>query len=482
MRDARRSKKWRGLRGEDGMSMIEVLVATMVLALGSLAVLNLVGTSARNTYRSEAGQVVSNRLQAEMEKIKQIPYDQLALTGLPADSPSTANPSWRRVGTSFAVNQNGTQLEPLVYDGSGLYEGGTVCDTDHACGAINPTPTSFTSGDVHGTIYRFVTWEGQTCPDSTGVDRCPGDQDLKRVIVAIRLDTTASGGARHYQELQSKIVDPAATVRRDEPLPPGQAPSWTFWLTDTPCNYGDRQDVVSDHAVHNTRGVCSNQLQNANTPGAPDLMVTHAPPLISETPLFNYATDVTSRDPSLDKGLRLLKPSTNGCPGLDIAGVGGASDALSPSPKPYLWIHKWLAPPIPTGFNVQLNGSGALDLWTQSIDAAAYSGKICIWLFQRHNNALGVPIDTPAVNLDLSNALYFQHSESTWPTTLEEELHIPLNFTLNALTPGSQLGLAIAVEKAGTSCTAPCGLQFLYDEPSFDSRLELKTSTTLLPF
>ena len=75
------------------------------------------------------------------------------------------------------------------------------------------------------------------------------------------------------------------------------------------------------------------------------------------------------------------------------------------------------------------------------------------------------------------NTGYFTYSQSPWPTGWSE-LHIPLSFTLGNLTANSQLGLAIQVEKAGTSGG---GMQFLYDEPSFDSRLEVKSSSTL-PF
>jgi hypothetical protein len=134
-----------------------------------------------------------------------------------------------------------------------------------------------------------------------------------------------------------------------------------------------------------------------------------------------------------------------------------------------------------TGFNVTLDGTGTLDLWTQSVDAATYTGKICFWIFERHLNVLGVPVDTPAANLDLSNLTYFQYSPpgGVWATTWTE-LHIPLHFNLNLnLGPNSRLGFALQVERSGTSGG---GLQFMYDEPSFDSRLIVNTNTTPLPF
>ncbi len=469
--------------------MVEVVVAALILTLGSLAVLSLVGASARSTYRSEQSQVISDRLQQEMESIKALAdtdYAQVALTGLPADTPNTSSPAWRVSGTNYAIAQNGSQTRPLVYNGSALDGGGTVSG-----GVINPAPTPFTSGDVSGTIFRYVVWENDpNCPETS----CPGSQDLKRIIVAMVLSTTASGGVRHYQELQAQISDPEAQpVDNENPTPPptGTASTWLTWLTDTPCNNTGRQDITADHLTHNTNGVCSAGTKDASNcttvllatscpAGAPDLMFPQGATLADEqTPLFDYATDVEpTQNPDQDKGLQMMKPTSNGCLSSLFQPLTNISGALvgDPDPTRMQTIHKWVTNTIPSGFNVQLDGNGTLDLWTQSINAASYSGKICVWLFERHLNVLGVPVDTPAVNLDLSNLTYFTYAQNPWPTEWTE-IHIPLHFTLNAISPNSRLGLAIQVERAGTSGG---GMQFMYDEPSFDSRLELH-STSAIP-
>jgi hypothetical protein len=142
-------------------------------------------------------------------------------------------------------------------------------------------------------------------------------------------------------------------------------------------------------------------------------------------------------------------------------------------------IHKWLSPLMGTGFNVTLDGTGTLNLWSQTINNQTYAGKICFWLFERHLNVFGVPQDTPVTNPALGNATYFTHSPlgGVWPQSWSE-LHIAFNFSTVTLGPNSRLGLAVQVERAGTSGG---GLQFMYDEPSFDSRLEVNTPSTL-PF
>src|ERR1051325_1840415 len=91
------------LRADQGMTIAEVMVALLVLAIASMAVLNLATAAVHNSYRGEQSQVVSNRLQQEMEKIQSLPYGQIALTGVPADSPNTSNPAWRVQGTSYSI-------------------------------------------------------------------------------------------------------------------------------------------------------------------------------------------------------------------------------------------------------------------------------------------------------------------------------------------------------------------------------------------
>jgi type II secretory pathway pseudopilin PulG len=458
------------LRREEGMTVVEVMVAGVIMVLGGLAVLQLVDAAARNNFRAEQSQVVSNRLQEEMEKIKQLPYDQVALTGLPADTSDLTDPRWRVSGTNYATTQQGGDPRPLLYNGSALYGGGTVNG-----GAIDPTPIPFQGGDVHGNIYRFVVWENDaTCSDL----QCPGQQDLKKVVVAVRLDSTSSGGTRHYQELQGELVDPEVTPADNEnPIPPGEDDSkpWTFFLTDTTCDHTTRQPITSDHLTHNTRGKCSTGQTSGNNPGAPDLMFTEAPPFDAEQPLYDYATDVEPGvNPGEDKGLQLLPQSGAGCV-IDALNIPVVPDLLEPDK--FQKVHKWVSPAIPTGFDIQLDGEGTLDLWTQTVNGASHSGKICIWLFQRQINILGIPIDTPAVSV-AGGLNYFTYSQSSWPTSWTE-IHIPLSFILNVhLLPNTRLGLAIAIDRSGTGDGSQ-GLQFMYDEPSFDSRLEVKTHSLL---
>jgi len=58
------------------------------------------------------------------------------------------------------------------------------------------------------------------------------------------------------------------------------------------------------------------------------------------------------------------------------------------------------------------------------------------------------------------------------------EITLPMQFEAGTrVFPGQRLGIAIQVERGGTNPGE--ALQFMYDHPSFDTRLEVRTSTPL---
>ncbi len=455
---------------QGGFTLIEVVIAIFLLMLGSLTILSLVDASARNNYRVEQSQVAVNQLEAELERIKQLPYNEVALTSAPASSGDPDQPASRVSGAQFALERDGTDLRPLVVNGSTLEEGGTVSG-----GTLSATPTPFRSGDIAGTISRYVVWVNDTrCPDSV----CPGSQDIKRVIVVATLNNTEPGGDRAYQELQTDIVDPNATPVTDE-VPDGggdEGSFATFWLTDTTCNNSERQDLTGHHLTHNTLGTCGAGMKTGDTPGAPDLMFNDPPKLdpslpADQQPLYDYSTDVeplTGAD--ADRGIQIRHSGLPGC-----IFSPSISDGV-PSQK----VHRWLTPPIPNGFELLLDGEATLSLWTRTINGAEHPGRICVFLYARKLNVLGIPVDVPMVNQDITDALWFPHEEAVWPRNNWTELSVNMNFlyAAGALLPGERLGLAISVEKGGTN--PGDGLEVMYDHPSFDSRLQIKT-TSIIP-
>jgi type II secretory pathway pseudopilin PulG len=523
MRARARQRAVRRALDPSGFTIVEVVVAVVILILSGLAVLALIDAANRNNFRAEQSQVVNNRLQQEMEKIKGLPYFQVALTGLPT---GTGDPNSRVSGTQFNVNRDGSSnYEELIRNGGRAPSVAQGSDNSLvAGGTVAPGPTPFDTGNITGKIYRYITWQ-----QASSCSNCPVKW-YRHVTVAITLDNTASGGTRIYQEIQGDVANPNAGLPASQGGPGADGPGeggggggtggggggsgpgpgdntetpWTFWLTDTPCSPDPpaetRLPITGNHDTHNTMGGCPAGMVTGPGAGAPDLMFTRAAALnpdfpADQQPLYDYATDVEpTTNPDQDKGLQQKTPpdplhlqctvDVTSLPDLQRLG----SDPATATPR--LYVHKWLSPPIPAGFSdVVLDGTGELDLWTQTIGGASYPGKICVWLFVRTG------IDARAVNLDLSaHPLYFTYSQSSWPSNSWTEIHLPLHFAAvdatGATSPvhlpaGSRLGLGIGTAAPDSTKSPPDpgtggpGLQFMYDAPSFDSRLRVDTRSLL---
>ena len=120
------------LRDESGLTIVEGAVACLLLAIGSLATLQLFDAGARTTFRARADQWLSNRLQAELEEVTSLGYPAIAMSGLPTDTADTKDPRSRVNGWEFAIEKGGGSQEPLVVDAT--------------LGQVSPSPESFQGG------------------------------------------------------------------------------------------------------------------------------------------------------------------------------------------------------------------------------------------------------------------------------------------------------------------------------------------------
>jgi type II secretory pathway pseudopilin PulG len=483
---------------ESGISVVEVLVAALILTLTAVAIATLSTSATHTTFRAEQQQVVVNRLQNEVEHIRQLPFSQVAMTTKPQLSNEGGDPGQRvsADGTHFDLNRNGTNTKLLAYaggttpDGKAMECGGTG---QPVCG-VNPGPETFQSGDVSGKIYRYVAYPGVPS-DCTG---CSADY-FKRIIVIIRLDTTAAGGAHTYQEVQSNVSSPDA-VPSSNPVDPTQTTDQeiaTFWLTDTPCDSTTRIAPTVDHATHNTRGRCTDGGQTGDVRGAPDLMSLDPLDGGASESTYDYSTDI-QRDGTDDFGLGLLRTqSTSGC-ALQVVTGNGANETLdlpSAEPTPQLGMHSWVSNELNSTFSTLTSADATLELWTKSVGGAAYQGDLCVYVFKRITVSQqidgGSPttfvVDAPAT-INLAHP-YLEIQRTTWPQTWTKvstgTIDLKMLSTsevLAALTddgvPGTltsvreRLGLALSVERQGTGGDA---LEVMYDHPTFNSRFELDT-------
>lgn len=484
--------------GESGLTIVEVLVAAIVLAMGAAATFGVLTSATKNAQRAKASQVALDRAQEEMEKLQSVEYDQLALTTTPQHETSTLNPNSRVVNGNFAVVREPPSVyATMVVENSPLWGGGFVEGA-----IVTPGPIPFQSGDVTGKLYRYVVWRNDpTCPEAEAEVTCPGPQDYKQIVVAAKLDTPGNqSGERGYVEVQSRMIDPASLEeggegsekeKEEEEKEGGEeeggggnkGPAITaqqFFLTDTACAEDGttvRETIAGDHQLHNTLGTCASGPQTGSEdPGAPDALILGAPPdpdpLDDSNPLlFDYANDsYLEPTPDTDRGLQILRDDTSGCH-YDPTGTT----------HPESQVHRWVTDPVPSDF--RMTDTVTLEFYTRTLNDGLYTGTLCFYLFKRHETGPAeepLAEDTLLVNQATSLAYWAYSPEGNgfWPRNAWTKVRLTVEFSGAPFTipTGDRLGTALSVDPANTPADA---IPVMYDHPNYPTRLEVDTDTPI---
>jgi prepilin-type N-terminal cleavage/methylation domain-containing protein len=457
---------------EAGFTIIEVLVAMLIVSLAAMATFGLLSSAIRNTQRVQASQVALEYAEQEMELLRSMKDGELALVARPTHSKSVENPNYRvsESKDTFALSRN-----PIGNERSLVLQNGTRDDGSHITeAAVSPGPTPFTSGDVSGKVYRYIVWRNdEQCSETN----CPGKKDYKQIVVAVQLDQAANEATAHgYTEVQSNFVSPTDNKEND-PIPGGGGKIITaqqFFFSDTPCSASGstvRQEPAASHLLHNTLGTCASGMQTGTTPGAPDALVLGSPPDPDPEDLNNPAKYDYANDSYLDSlpdagiGVQIRTDDTNGCHYTPTA-----------TTNPQARVHRWVTDPMITPFI--LDGNVTLEVFTQSINNAKSSGKLCIYLFKRHETG-SPPVATDTMLVDsLGKTPYWYYLESPiWTTELKPKiLTMAFSGVPYTIPAGDRLGVAFSVDQQYTPATA---LSFMYDHPDAKTRIEVDTSTPI---
>ena len=185
----------RVLRDESGMTLIELLVAAVLIAVGIVALFTVFDSSRGLITTSEKNDVAAHQGETEMEQILGLPYASVALTAAPAHSVTTTDPDYYvQPSGSYQWDQSATPkpADPMV--------------VDPAAGALTHL-SGWNDGQsrLSGSIYRYVTWV-----DDPNI---PGTQDAKRITLAITVNNNgpgASGALKKPVIVSSIVVDPKA--------------------------------------------------------------------------------------------------------------------------------------------------------------------------------------------------------------------------------------------------------------------------------
>lgn len=458
---------------EDGFTIVEVLVAALILVAGAIATFGVLASATVDNQRAKATQVALDKAEQEIEKLRSYSDEELALTSAPAHSSEEENPNFRVSNGKYAIVRSPVgEYKEMVVNGGVRYPSETIEN-----GKVSSGPESFTSGDVSGMVYRYIVWRNDA---SCSAETCPGEQDYKQIIVAVKLNPKGNGGnPGGYVEVQSNFVDPAHSAA-DNPIPgaEGVVTGQQFFLSDTPCSSSgstERGEITADHALHNTLGNCASGLQTGTTKGAPDALLTGAPPdptpEDSSTPLaYDYSSDYENTPtPATAKGIQLRREESAGCTYKE----GKTAPAWEE--------HRWVTDPMPKEFKLTTGegtGEVTIDFFTRALSDSLYTGKLCIYLFKRVESG-STFTDTMLTN-KVGGAAYWTWvpKNKYWPAGEPWE-EVATTMTFNGpviVNAGERLGLALSVERAGTQGDA---VSILYDHPNYRSRIEVATTTPL---
>lgn len=442
----------RQAQAERGFTIIEVVIAMALISIGVGSTLRVFGASGRTTVRAEQSEVAVQKAQAELDRLKTLPYGALALTSPPPSSVDPKDAGSKVEGTTLRIRSD--LAEPLVMTpGPGQVAG------------VQPGPQAFSVGlsqtPISGRIYRYVTWRDEVCPFSL----CDGTQNTKRLTVAVTVDPTGGSIPRSPVWVSTVVVDPDAAPPGTQ-APPGGGPgggdpvtAQTFYLYDTPCGQDQRQAQTGSHATRDTASSGSSAsdtstCENSDPSREPDLMGATAPSGDSGNPLYNYSSDLSGDYP----GGLALRHSGQQCQTSYPAAYANNPDATGK------WsVHAWSTGKLPQ--LVHLSGMTTLSLFTMSLGGTQGPGRLCATLVDRQVTG-GIPSDTT-----LGSSVY---DLSTWPVTVRR-----LTFTFKLPTPQDvaadhRLVLVLQLRSESGNDVA-----LVYDHPLYPSLLEVATTTPL---
>jgi prepilin-type N-terminal cleavage/methylation domain-containing protein len=176
----RLSRRLGRLRGEDGFTLIEVLVAIVVLIIGMFGAVTTFDHSRKATSSGERLETMAHIAQNALETMSATSYDSIGYANgqtLPQNSGSGLSTD----PLNFVKTSN-TQYQYDWTDSTKLETFVQCTASQTGCLTTSPTNTwrtSWNDGRRSGEIFRFVTWVNDNC---TG---CANNQDYKRLTVVV---------------------------------------------------------------------------------------------------------------------------------------------------------------------------------------------------------------------------------------------------------------------------------------------------------
>ena len=415
------------LRDEQGIGMIEVMMAALVLVVGVVGTFSTFDGVRKLGTLGEKKQTATRFAQSEIENLRATGWSALQLSAAPTAFSDTRGTV---AGATYAPPRSGAAQTLTV---------AASCPTAASC--VTSGPTAWTYGNASGSVYRYVTSSRDTL---CGAD-CPvGGIDHKRVTVAVTVNGPNAPKAAIV--ISTIVIDPTATpanpTQNANPVSStggssiGSATGTTYYLTDTPAG-STYAAPSSNHATNDT----------VTATGVPDQLRTSAPdPPVSGSPTpQSYSTE--------------LSPGNDG--GLGIEGSSGCAETSRQK------AHMWVSPVLSASSDVTATGNAAFSLPTANIDHDEdMGGRLCIGVYS-------VTLDGSSRVNSSSLLGSYAYALPQWPAATEL-VSVPFRYLATGASALVTAGRRLAVRLSSDSADGE-GIVLVYDHPSFPGFVQLET-------
>jgi prepilin-type N-terminal cleavage/methylation domain-containing protein len=187
----RRCAKRHSAKDERGFTLLELVVALTLISTVALGFSLTVGSGFRTIAVARQRQTASDILSARIEHLRNIPYEEVALSSQPVHASDSTDPD-------FFVANDGTTYD---VDGDGTLEA-LIVDVDHGSVLHFEDPVQVSSTVMR--IYQYVTWV-----DDPAV---AGTQNYRRVTVVAQFKAPAANGVNQMVRMSSLFTPAGVTV------------------------------------------------------------------------------------------------------------------------------------------------------------------------------------------------------------------------------------------------------------------------------
>jgi Tfp pilus assembly protein PilV len=201
----------RRLAGEDGLTLIEVLMSVLLLVTGLLGVFDAFSASGHSIGSAERTAVMAQVAQNELNAVEALPYADIEDSSTPTKTTTTdtTNPTYYlstcSSNTCYQWNpSSSTSTETVdVSTTAGKVAPGPTTVVTPAPNTSTCTSSSTSSCDIVLSVYIFVTETTDSICSQTGVS-CSGFS-YKRVTVAVK--NTGSSAPKNPVYLSSFVAN-----------------------------------------------------------------------------------------------------------------------------------------------------------------------------------------------------------------------------------------------------------------------------------